>query len=431
MKFTLGLAASLLLAGCTLLTGVPGEIAGSVTDIAGNPVRAARIFLDGQQVAESSPIGTFTIREASVGRHTLRAEISQEGVNYRGRNEVQVFDNDRSTSVGLVIAPIAQLGTMRGNVRDKFGAPVPDIPVFAAGPLNSWIAYTNSNGDYTMEDLVGGYSYTVSASGRGYESDTTTFSAIAGQTLTLNFTLVFSNNQNQTVVSNLSAKAWTSPEDPTRRPEGAYNAIKRLHDRRRPAEVVYTSRERHGGARIPGGPQIEIDLAWDYVFNSELWGYGIFRGTNPTGTLDEYDVLRDPLASFYADIADDLFPGTRYYYQVNRLNSDFPNLNGGGPLSSDTSAVPLDELEVRDPILLPSISLRWFSVVDVTTYTAYVFDTFPGVNVSAVWSGTTSGTSLNYTGPAVSGSTYYYVVIGDGFTAISSTISQIDSFVAP
>lgn len=409
--------------------GASGEIAGTVTDIAGEPVRGADIFLDGRRVTQSSPVGTFVVRDVPEGEHEIRASLVVNGVPHRGRNRVVVFPFERTTSVGIVVGRSDQMGHMRGWVEDEFGNRLRGVRVFAGAPLNSWVAITRGDGTYEINDLVGGFRYTVTASGRGYENDTTTVDVLAGQTHTVNFRLRLSRNQNQNAPQNLSAIAWTSPVDPNRGRDRtliiAYESLKRLvHPQR--AQYVSSSRGTFGLAHV------EIDLTWDYKFYTELLGYGIYRGTTP-GNILPLDVLRDPLANFYADISDDLRPGVRYYYQVSRLNTDFPERPGSESARSNVaSAVPLSDLILLNPVLLP-LQFFWNPVSGADEYQVFLFSTYPSFQVSPIWSSArTPNFSVLYSGsPLVSGRRYYYVVVAFGHNDTSFSISQIDSFVAP
>jgi hypothetical protein len=406
-----------------------GEIAGTVTDIAGDPVRGADIFLNGRKVAQSSPVGTFVVRNVPEGEHEVRASLVINGVPYRGRNRVVVFPFERTTSVGIVVGRQDQMGGIRGWVEDEFGNRLRRVRVFAGAPLNSWMAITRDDGTYEINDLIGGFRYTVTASGRGYENDTTTVDVLAGQTHTVNFRLRLSRNQNQNAPQNLSAIAWTSPVDPNRTRDRsviiAYESLKRLLN---PERTRYTSSTRG----TFGLAHIEIDLTWDYQYYSELLGYGIYRGTT-SGNILPLDVLRDPLANFYADISDDLRSGVRYYYQVTRLNTDFPERPGSeSPRSNIASAVPLPDLFLLNPLLSP-LQFFWVPVVGADEYQVFLFPQYPNFQVSPIWSSArTPNSSILYNGPPlVSGRRYYYVVVGFGHNDTSFTISQIDSFVAP
>ncbi len=411
------------------LTSPTGEIAGTVTDITGEPVRGADISLNGRRVAQSSPVGTFVVRNVPEGEHEVLASLVVNGVPYRGRNRVIVFPFERTTSVGIVVGRQDQMGRIRGWVEDEFGNRLRGVRVFAGAPLNSWMALTRADGTYEISDLIGGFRYTVTASGRGYENDTTTVDVLAGQVHTVNFRLRLSRNQSQNAPQNLSAIAWTSPVDPNRSRDRtliiAYESLKRLVQ---PERTQY----RNSTRGTLGLAHVEIDLTWDYKFYSELLGYGIYRGTTPNNLLP-LDVLRDPLANFYADISDDLQPGIRYYYQVSRLNTDFPERPGSESARSNVaSAVPLSDLFLNDPILSP-LQFFWTPVPGADDYQVFLFPAYPSFQVSPIWSSNrTPNSSVLYTGaPLVSGRRYYYVVVGFGHNDTSFTISQIDSFVAP
>ncbi|MCH8273635.1 MAG: carboxypeptidase regulatory-like domain-containing protein [Armatimonadetes bacterium] len=427
MRTTIGfLGLTLLLGGCFSAIP-PGEISGTVTDITGDPVRGADIYLDGVLVTQSSPVGTFTIRKARPGLREVKAVLEIEGAFFRGRNRAIVYEFERTTSISIVVARLDQLGHVRGWVEDEFGRRLVGVRVFAGGPLNSWMDITDSDGEYDLKDLVSGYTYTMTASGRGYENDSTAFDAVAGKTGVVNFRLRASTNQPQGPPGNLTAIAWTSPVEPNRSREQAmaYERIKRIFDENR-ARRPASSR---GG---PGLVHLEIDLEWDFVFYEELLGYGIYRGTSPAN-LQPLDVLRDPLASFYSDISDELLPNVRYYYEVTLLNTSFPEVGGSESLPSlIASAVPLDDLTLFDPSLFP-LTFFWMPVLNTDEYLVFLFSYYPDFQAVPIWtSPTTPGTSIPYTGPSlVPGERYYYVVLGLGFGGDSRTISKIDNFIAP
>ena len=424
LLFSLPTLSALVLAGCQPAEG-RGEIAGSVTDINGAAVRGARIFVDGQFAAESSPIGTFTIRSVTGGIRTLTARLTKNGVQYSGWNRVEVFDRERTTSVSIVMGRTSDMGALRGTVRDELGTPLPGVRVFVGGPLGSWTNWTDKNGEYRIEGLIGGFQYLVEASGRGYENDNTNVTISSGSTSTVNFFLRFSSNEGQQAPENLGAVAWTSPVQPNRSREEmmAYERIKRL--------VHPESARRAQGRDFPEGHHIEIDLFWGFAQQRELLGYGIYRGSSPSN-LQAIDFLRDPLATFYADIDDLLTPSVRYFYAVTRLNTDYPNRPGSqSPFSNVASAVPLGDLEVQSPTFNPLV-FRWQPVFNADTYVVYLFENYPSIDEAPLWTSPSTATNfMFYSGPALPPvRRYYYVVVGSGFDDTSFTISQIDSFVA-
>lgn len=429
MKLTrillLTLGAVLLLVGCEQSKG-RGEVAGSVTDINGEAVRGASIFVDGRLATESSPIGTFTIRDVKSGLRTITARLTKNGVQYSGWNRVEVFTGERTTSVSIVMGRTSDMGALRGTVRDEFGTPLPGVRVFVGGPLGSWTNWTDKDGEYRIEGLIGGFQYFVEASGRGYENDNTNVTISAGSTATVNFFLRFSSNESQQAPQNLGAVAWTSPVEPNRSREEmlAYERIKRL---------IQPQRARHEQGRdFPDGHHVEIDLFWDFAQQRELLGYGIYRGSSPSN-LQAIDFLRDPLATFYADIDDLLTPNVRYFYAVTRLNTDYPNRPGSeSPFSNVASAVPLGDLEAQNPTFNPLV-FRWQPVFNADEYFVFLFENYPSIEESPMWTSPATATNfMFYSGPALTpGRRYYYVVVGSGFSETSFTISQIDSFVAP
>ncbi|MBL1149736.1 MAG: carboxypeptidase regulatory-like domain-containing protein [Armatimonadetes bacterium] len=423
---TLLLLTPIIVAGCVPQEFI-GEISGTVTDINGNAVRDADIYADGSFSTTSSPVGTFVIRDATEGLTVVQARLTVDGVSYRGTNRAYVYAQERTNSVNIVVARVNQLGHVQGIVQDQFGRPLEGVRVFAGGPLGSWMDITDSNGAYRIDDLVAGYSYTMTASGRGYENDTTNFTANAGQTGTVNFFLRNSSNEQQNGVENLTAVAWTSPVDATRSRESAraYEAIKNHINPEREERTSHTRAD-------PAVTHLEIDLFWDYEFYNELLGYGIYRGTSPAN-VQPLEVLRDPLANFYSDISDQLLENQRFYYVVTRLNTDFPNQSGSeSPPSATVSAVPLDDMILNNVSYAP-LTFRWQPLFNATSYTVYLYYEFPDFQVDPIWvSAPTPSTFYVYNGaPLDPGHRYWYVVVGSGFGGFSHSISQIDSFVAP
>lgn len=422
---TIGLIGILSITACNVKKKEQGEIAGSVTDIFGDPVRDAEILLDNRVVAHSSPIGTFVIRNVTEGKRLIKARLRIGGVEFRGSNHVVVFPFDRTNSVAIVVARNDQLGAMSGKVTDEFGTPLEGVRVFAGGPLNSWMDLTDKNGNYRMDDLVGGFDYTVTASGRGYRNDTDVIAIVARQNTTVNFRLRFSNDESPNVVTGLGATAWTSPVQPnrTRQESVAYEKIKRMLDPKR-------ARRQNTRDNFPSN-HVEIDLFWDYEFWDELLGYGIYRGTNQN-SLVNIDFHRDPLSAFYADISDALLPGVTYWYAVTRLNTDAPGPGTESTFTEVASATPINDLILLTPFPSPPV-FRWFPVQNADYYAVFVFPNYPDFQVDPMWqSGPVLDTNVAYAGPPlVSGRTYYYVVVASGFGDTSFSISQIDSFAAP
>lgn len=404
-----------------------GQLAGVITDLNGGVVRNARVWV-GSQTTQSNSSGAYILEGVKEGEQTVKAEVIQDGIRYVGQNVANVFPNERSKSVNVVVVNENQRASVRGTVRDRQGRGLVNARVFAFGnALSSSVAITDATGTYTLESLQAGLDYEIVGSARGYNSDTLFANLSANEQRTLNFTLDDGTNPGFGPPQNLEAVIWTSPRIATRSPGNreAYDAIKKLFDPRRPQMV----RTRDAG----GGSPIETDLYWDPIVSDSLLGYGVYRGTSAFGSVAAIDFLRDPLTFFFADADDRLQEGVAYYYEITALGTLYPDVPGSESAPSNRYGVtPLGDLELLPVGFGPRF--QWVHARNATSYIVYLFDRYPGLDVDPIWSneGTrTSNNFVDYTGPGLqSGRRYYFVVLGLANDDDSRTISPIGDFVA-
>lgn len=424
-----------VLAGCggSLTAGSRGEVSGLVTDIQGSPVAGARVFAGDRQTTTNSA-GSYVLTQVPIGIRTVQAEYRDGSLRFTGRNVVRVFQDDRSKSTNITVVRDNQQAVIRGTVRTSSGLRVQGARVSANfGTFSSSMALTDSNGNYEIRALAAGVEYEVNASAAGYNSDIGSVTLAVGENRRVDFTLRSPTDPLIPAPQNLEAVAWTSPREVTRshQDEMAFEGIKREFDPRR-TEARASTR-----STILGN-YIEVNLYWDrppVSFDDNLLGYGIYRATTPSGLSTAVDFLRDPIATFYQDLDSRLRENTIYYYEITALNTRF--LDGTGNSESDFSnrygVRTLGDLTLRSPLQGP-LTFRWNPAVGATEYIVYLYDRFPGIGVTSIWSNVsdrTTNTQLVYSGPSlISGRTYYYVVLGVANGDDSRTISPIASFVA-
>ncbi|MDW8051533.1 MAG: carboxypeptidase regulatory-like domain-containing protein [Armatimonadota bacterium] len=439
----LGFATSLLLFGCGDERQV-GVVSGTVTDIEnGDPIANAEVFVEGtNSFTRTLHNGTFYLTNVPEGFTLIRARAVIHGVEYTGQNVAQVFPNQQTKSVNIMLAPTNQQGTIEGFVRDPFGAGIEGARVFAGGALSSAFAVTDRRGFYRIRGLPAGYEYPVVASAPGYENVKQIARVHANETTLVSFTLNPSTNRPVSAPQGLEATAWTLPRElvATRsvRLREAYNAIRALFDEK-PRKRVATL------TRAASDYWIEVELSWEYREQLNLLGYGIYRGR----TLEELQrnaiaYLRDPLADFFADLDPALQPNVDYFYEVTALNTDYLEGRPGSesPRSNRVSARPFAPIAITSPKpneVVDNLVIQWTPVPNADYYLVLIYDRFPDYQVKPYFPTDLSNpgpakvfapaTSLVYPGPVlVRGRTYYAVVLA--FTNDRSTraISQLVPF---
>jgi hypothetical protein len=436
---------AIILAGCGE-NGKVGIVSGTITDVDGNPVADAEVFAANAVNSRTRSLhnGTYYLTNVPDGFTIIRARAVIGGKEYTGQNVAQVFENEQSKNVNIMIAPTDRQGGVEGFVRDAFGRGIERARVFAGGALSSAFAVTDRRGFYRITGLPAGYEYPIVASAPDYENDKRTVAIVAGRTTVVSFTLNDSRNRPVQTPINLSATAWTMPRTLTAtrsaREYDAYNAIRALFDDKpRPRRTV--------ASRAASDYWIEIDLSWEYQEQLSLLGYGIYRGR----TLEELRsnaiaFLRDPLANFFADLDPALQPGVTYYYEMVALNTDFLNDQPGtvSERSNRVSARPFTPIAITRPFpneIVDGLILQWTPVPNADYYLVLIYDRFPDYQVAPYFPTDLSNpgaakvfapaTSLVYTGPPlVSGRTYYAVVLAFTNNRNTCAISQIVPFQA-
>jgi hypothetical protein len=424
-----------------------GVVSGTITDIEGDPVADAEVFAANAVNSRTRSLhnGTYYLTNVPDRFTIIRARAVINGVEYTGQNIAQVFENEQSKSVNIMIAPANRQGAVEGFVRDALGRGIEGARVFAGGALSSALAVTDRRGFYRIAGLPAGYEYPIVASAPDYENDKRTVSIVAGETALVSFTLNDSRNRPVQTPLNLTATAWTMPRVLTAtrsapRERDAYNAIRALFDDKPRTRRTVAS-------RAVGDYWIEIDLSWEYEEQNSLLGYGIYRGR----TIDELNrnaiaFLRDPLADFFADLDPALQPNVTYYYEMVALNTDYlndlPDTVSGR--SNRVSARPFTPIAITRPFpneIVDGLILQWTPVPNADYYLVLIYDRFPDYKVAPYFPADLSNpgaakvfapaTALVYTGPPlVSGRTYYAVVLAFTNNRNTRAISQIVPFQA-
>lgn len=417
-----------------------GNVAGTVTDINGDPVVGARVWITGEGETLTNTNGTFLLTGVSEGFKNVRASARIGNQQWSGVALAQVFADDTTRNTNILLCPENLQGSVEGFVLDPYGARLEGARVFAAGPLTSAMAVTDRNGYYRIDGLRGGYDYPMVASAPGFLNDNKTATVVAGQVTAVTFALSVASGARPATPANLEAVVWTQPQGVTRSasPEmaNALEAIKRVVDPKR-------ARYRAISRVTPAGSLIEVDLTWDYVDDSTRLGYGIYRGrsANPASVPDNaIAFLRDPLADLFADLDLALTPEVTYYYQVVAVGANFDPDTGTGTSSpsNNASATPLLPMGTFSSpahgatISTPSPTLRWDRLNGASTYQVILFEGFPEINRAPLW---TSGAvahptnSVVYTGPSLQpGQTYYWVVVAFSADGNARSISPLRKF---
>ena len=159
----------------------PGAITGQVTDAEdGSAISGAEVG-DGIRTALTDAAGMYTIDDVPPGNYHVVA--SKEGYQTSSMT-VNVISNTTAVanfSLSQIIVP----GSITGSVTDaKDGSPI----VGAAVTDGTRTVTTDASGKYTIADVPPG-SYEVTASKEGYESLTSSVTAVSGATSVMNFSL--------------------------------------------------------------------------------------------------------------------------------------------------------------------------------------------------------------------------------------------------
>jgi hypothetical protein len=426
---TLGVLA--LLTGCGGFTGPKtATVTGSVLDLNSNPVRNAKVWtLDATTF--SSATGTYELPGNRPGELKVTAEITKDGVKYRGSNWALNFDNEQTNNVNVVVGPVSSNGKVTGLVVDRAGNPLENVSVFAFNGAGSASRdFTNSLGQYTLVDVLSGVTYEISATAQGYRSDVSVVTLGNSETRVVNLILDDPVPTEFDAPTGLDAVTWVTPVDPTRAPNAGdpYLKVKQRFDKRYRADGVMVAQRRAENRGLTN-LIVETDLFWDSFTHPDLLGYFIYRSPGDTSVMNYLDFSADPLSAFYVDIGPN--ESSTYSYAISAvaaLYPDFPNMES--PLSNIVVVDTLDELILQNVTSGPTF--RWLSGSGADEFYVFLYDEFPGVEVDWIWDNLSDpafGTSYGYDGPnLLSGRTYYYLVLGTANGGASRTLSQIGSF---
>jgi len=468
----------------------PSEINGTVTGANGFPIIGATVHF-GSKTVTSTQNGSFIIsnvvvpngQTSLVGNVTATATV--KGVPYSGQNQVEVIVGDPiAHDVQIVLSPTSTQGNIVGTVTDDHGNRVAGARVFAnVGPFQqsggtaeqlflanpaSFNTTTRADGGFTIPALPPDSPYTVIASLAGHNNQIQSGITVgANSSTTVNLTIAISNTGTAVPTpTGFFATVFTAPLNPTRAAgaggsnTGFLNAVRQIILKQhnllghKSAAAQKITLHRSVTRDTPSGSLIESDLFWDYAPVNNLFGYTILRATTlgsggGGANFASIATLRDPLADRFADNDPILTPDTNYYYSIARLDTvNFPT-NGaeGTPVTPVAQVVPLSPLTLAAPasgsVTSATPTFTWNPVNRVANYTVLVYDQFPTLQsdgssgsdpngVPTLWTAVFTGTSGAYAGPAlVSGHTYYWAVLGQDTTQTASTISPLQTFVAP
>lgn len=444
------LAAAVVIYGCSGGGGTTGldqgTISGNITDVNGNVVRNARVFYDGNpdRSTFSNSSGAYVLEGPPSGTPRIQAEIVLNGVSYRGENFIEVFPNERSKSLNIVVGNINTECRLNGVVTDRFGEPVEGARVHVNSAfLSSSFALTDRDGEYSMRGLFPGIDYDVVASGRGYVSDSDFIRMNSKTTLSRNYVLSDAGSPTLTAPENLSAVIWTSPRVASNKPGTARNlgpikdAIRKVLDKKRGTLHRGVGKK---ALNSQGNNFIEADLFWDPYFDQNLLGFGIYRGTSQNGQTQGIEFLSDPLSNFFADSDRNLVENQNYYYEITALNTVYPDTNNSESDFSNRYGVRAIGDMTLQSIQTNPLRFRWNTCRGAEAYTVYLFAQEPNIGVSVLWptdeasiaQATTTGTDLVYAGPTLTrGQRYWYIVLANANANDSRSVSPVGSFLAP
>jgi hypothetical protein len=461
-----------LLPGCGGGGGPQGGLAGSVTDVDGRSVVGAQVASDGNTTTSLSN-GTFVLPGLNEGFHQVTASTIVNGHRWSGTTTVDLVGAYQNRSTNIVISDDRFHASVGGSVIDPSGFPLEGAKIFVGGPFGSTMAVTDRNGEYLVDKLTPGATYTVTASLAGFKNDTKSIHLDPNQDAALSFALAAGSNLPKfNGPTGLVAQAWTVADTVTRaasqnKKGDVYDWLRHFYRHKRglpdrPQARAIDRKPSRAGRSTPPGSVIEIDLFWNYEEDAQLFGYAIKRALSVSALpgADVTAVLRDPLAAAFFDADSALTPDLEYSYTVHKLDTiRFPATGEIGDPSAPVTANPLSPIRGQSPTqgqdVVGTPVFRWNAVNGAAAYQIYIWDEFPSLmfdpnlpnepNASQpIWPsdpsnpGTalinTPATQLTYQGPPlVPGRTYYWLVVALDSTNPSTlnaiSASQIAKFV--
>jgi hypothetical protein len=416
---------------------VQGSVSGVVFDINGNPVRGATVYTGDQYnvTTVSNSAGSYRLTPVAGQVNTIYASLTSNGVQYVGENTFQVYNGEQTKTVNITIVPASGVANVSGFATDRSGQAYSGVQIsaLASTGFSAEMVLSGSDGSYRLNNLVPGVSYTILASGKGFNSDRTVTTFAQGESRTLNFNLNDATGGLTAVPANLTATAYTSPSNPSRSvtQDRAIQNMKRILDpsyaKRHPAASKTRS--------TPLGNYTEVDLNWTGQNDPALLGYSVYRTQGNSVPTTSIDFLGDPLASFYADLDASFLVGNSYTYGITSLNTVYGTTGGAeSALSNTSTAQVLGDLVLAavDPV---AVTFNWQQASYASTYAVYLFDQYPDLGVTSIWNSDnptdlTGGTQKTYSGSGalISGHTYYYIVVGRSSGTNGVTFSPVGTF---
>jgi outer membrane protein OmpA-like peptidoglycan-associated protein len=164
-----------------------GSIAGTVTDLDGNPVSGADVAFTGTSVAPvtSGADGKFAATGLPVGMITV--SVSKDGFVTKDETPTIAKKKVVDLAVKLEKKPVPK-ATLAGKVSDTEGKAVANATVKAEGST----ATTDVSGSYTIDVVVAqtGGTYNVDVTAAGYKDKSATVALTPGQPAAKDFTLL-------------------------------------------------------------------------------------------------------------------------------------------------------------------------------------------------------------------------------------------------
>jgi len=138
-------------------------------------------YFDGYYGMNTDADGTFSFEDVPVGDYWVFADAYQH-IAYS--DDVTVVENPEENYFTITL-PDIPVGAVAGQVIDENGNPVPDCLVNATQPNVDPFAYTDSSGDYVIENVPTG-TWIISAYKQGFLTVSVEAEIKDGQTVTVN-----------------------------------------------------------------------------------------------------------------------------------------------------------------------------------------------------------------------------------------------------
>lgn len=442
------------------------SIVGRVTDAQGGSVVGATVSADtGGQIAITLSQGGYRLDGISGNVvHKINAAVTLNNIVYTGATQVLPQSNLVVSNANIVLSPSTSQASVSGTVRDKNGTAVPGARVFlsppnsgsasATGSYSSLIAYTDSNGFYSITNIpvtsASAGAVLVTASVERAVNKTVSLSSLqAGGGYNADFALDTASNQAVTAPALVAVTSATEPTSAlganalqaravSASSGSVYEALRRQFS---PAyDLMVRSGRAATGKRLQahalGQYAVQVDVAFDPQPGGSVLSYGVYRAAGTVTPVQSsndiylYDALTDPLANYFTDLTfsgeainssgqGPYAPGVQYNFALSAINT---NGTESG-LSSVFSLVPLGPLNISLPQTgQPSpnpVTITWNPVSGAARYFVFVYEQFPSINSTPVATSPLSGTavlpagSVSYAlpGSLQGGGRSYYAVV--------------------